>query len=179
MSLTDTPQSPPPHPAVQISRPATSGDTVTIACKIPHGIILRIFQWDEFDEPTRDGSWKRIKQARDIPDLQFVARGTWLASAGQAFNPSNPAVAELLPGGYALTPGCPKDIWDRWFEQNKQSLIVRNKLIFAHSDHPTVHQEATGMRETKTGLEPLDKNKPAERMPGGVDRRLRVGVFER
>jgi hypothetical protein len=177
--LTDTPQPPPPRPAVLVSRPATTGETVTIACKMPHGIILRIFDWEEYDEPMRDGSWKKVKRGREIPELQFVARGAWLGSAGQAYNPNNPAVAELLPGGYALTPGCPKEVWDRWHEQNVQSNLVRNKIIFAHHSHSTVQQEASGLRATKTGLEPLDPQKPADRMPGGVDRRLRVGVLDR
>jgi hypothetical protein len=150
-----------------------------VACKLPHGVILRIFDFEEFDEPMRDGTTRRSTRARPIPDLQFTVRGTWLGSAGQAYNERNGAVAELLPGGYALTMGCPKDIWDRWHEQNKASLLVQNKIIFAHATHSTVSGEAAKLRAVQSGLEPLDRSKPAARMPGGVDRRLRIGELEK
>jgi hypothetical protein len=173
------PQQPAPTPATRISRPVTTGDTVTVACKLPHGVILRVFDWEEFDEPMRDGTIRRGRRGKLIPDLQFTVRGTWLGSAGQAYNERNGAVAELLPGGYALTTGCPKEIWDRWHDQNEMSLLVQNKIIFAHATHSTVSIESAKLRAVTSGLEPLDRGKPAERMPGGVDRRVKIGELEK
>jgi hypothetical protein len=169
----------PPDPVVKVSRPATSGDTVTVACKLPHGVILRIFRWEEFEEQMRDGTYKTSKIGRPQEGREFVVRGTWAASAGQAYNVNNSAVAELLPGGYALTHGCPKDLWDEWFVQNMRSLLVRNKIVFAHSAQSAATEQARELRSVKSGMEPLDPQRPAERMPGGVDRRLRMGILDR
>lgn len=171
----DIPQAPSPRPAIPTSKPETTGDTVTVACKLPHGIVLRVFGFDEIDEPMRDGSWKKIKRPRPLEGLTFTVRGTWAGSAGQAFHRNNSSVAELLPGGYALTQGCPKHIWEQWYAQNQRSMIVRNKIVFAHASHSTIQHEARTFREVRTGMEPLDPSKPGERMPGGVDRRLRIG----
>jgi hypothetical protein len=33
-------------------------------------------------------------------------------------------------------------------------------------------------RKVKSGLEPINQDNPAERMPGGVDRRLRMSVLQ-
>lgn len=166
-----------PRPAQPLSRPATTGDTVTVACKMPHGLLLRIFDWEDFDEPMRDGTMRQGRRARDTGE-HFTVRGTWTASAGQAYMPQNTAVAELLPGGYALTSGVPKDFWDRWYEQNKHSSLVRERVIFAYASHTTVTEEAAKLRAVQSGLEPLDRANPGARMPGGVDRRLRIGVLD-
>jgi len=173
----DFPPAPAPTPAVGFSRAATTGDTVVIACKLPHGVKLRTFAWQMEMEPTRDGTLKEVKRARPTGE-EFICRGTWVGSAGQAYNPSNPSVAELLPGGYALTHGCPKDLWDLWLEQNKDTLLVRNKIIFAYPSLPTVTKEAQDNRPVKSGLEPIDPARPADRIPGGMHRQLRMGMLE-
>jgi hypothetical protein len=173
------PSGPAPAPAVQFTRGAKTGDTVTVACKLPHGVILRIFDWEDYDEPMRDGSMARRRRSRPIEDQQFVVRGTWAGSAGQAYNAQNIAVAELLPGGYALTHGCPKELWDKWYDQNRKSLLVTNKIVFAHADHTTVNKEARDLRSVTSGLEPLDAKNPSARMPGGTGHRaVRIGVLE-
>jgi len=166
-------------PAVNRSdAPQTTGETVTIACKLPHGLVLRVFAWEEFDEPMRDGSFKRSKRARPIETMEYTVRGTWTASAGQAYARNNNAVTDLLPGGYALTYGVPKDTWDLWYEQNRHSALVRNNIIFAQLTHVKATEQSKELRSVKSGLEPLDPDKPGERMPGGVDRRLRLGILE-
>jgi hypothetical protein len=159
-------------------RPVTTGETVTVACKLPHGIVLRVFDWEEFDEPMRDGSLKRSRRAIPIEAMEFTVRGTWTASAGQAYAKNNAAVQDLLPGGYALTHGVPKQTWDLWYQQNRNEALVKNKIVFAYSSHQTVTEEAQKLRAVKSGMEPLDPQKPAERLPGGVDRRLRLGILE-
>jgi hypothetical protein len=168
----ELPPPPVPHPAVTADDPVRTGETVTVACKLPAGLILRCFEWEKFKESTRDGL-QDSKRAREKPEMRFVVRGTWVGSAGQAFARNNPAVAELLPGGFALTPGCPKEIWDLWFEQNKESALVKNRVIFAHPEHASVVKSAQDHRAVTSGLEPVHPDNPGERL-GGVDRRLRA-----
>jgi hypothetical protein len=178
LSGVDVPDQRPPHPPTRLTRAATTGDTVTVACKLPHGVILRVFEWEEFDEPMRDGTIRRGRRGRPIDDQQFTIRGTWVGSAGQAYHAHNSAVAELLPGGFALTQGVPKELWDLWHEQNRHSALVKNKIIFAHATHTTMQTEAAGFRDVKSGLEPLDPARPGERMPGGMDRRLKMDILQ-
>jgi len=171
------PPPPNPRPAIKFSRPVATGATVTIACKLPAGIILRVFDWQTYSEPRRDGTVGEAKRAIPIANQQFTVKGPWIATAGQAYNRNNGAVGELLPGGYAITEGCPKEIWDRWYEQNQRSKLVQNGVIFAYADRQSVVEEVMTRSETLSGLEPLDRANPGARM-GGVDRRLRLSVLE-
>ena len=173
----DVPPPPDPRPAVRYSRPVSTGDTVYVACKLPHGLVLRVFDWKTYNEPMRDGSYKEAKQAIPIANRQFIVRGPWVATAGQAYNRNNGAVGELLPGGYAITEGCPKEIWEGWHDQNKRSRLVENRIILAHKDRATLIVEVLKMAAIMSGLEPLDRDNPAGRF-GPVDRRLRLGILE-
>jgi hypothetical protein len=177
MANNDVPAPPNPNPAVRYSRPTTTGDTVTIACKLPAGVILRVFEWHDYMEPLRDGTLKESRRAIPVPDAQFVVRGTWISTAGQAYNRNNGAVADLLPGGYAITEGCPKAIWDTWLEQNKQSDLVKNGIIFAFPDRNSVVEEVKKRPDVVSGLEPIDRSNPAAKM-GSIPSRLRFGILE-
>jgi hypothetical protein len=173
------PPPPVPTPATPVSRPTRTGDTVCVACKLPSGIILRIFVWETYAEPRRDGTVNReARRAIPVPGVEpFVIKGVWAASAGQGYNANNGAVADLLPGGYAITDGVPKDIWDKWLDQNKASRLVVNHIIFAHKDRPSLIQEVRKHSAILCGMEPLDRANPGARM-GGIDRRLRIGVLD-
>ena len=173
----ELPPPPEPQPAIRYSRPVTTGDTVTVACKLPHGLLLRIFVEHYYDDPQQDGSLKRVKSYRPVTDQQFVLKGTWAAIAGQAYNRTNSAVAELLPGGYALTYGVRKDLWDQWYEQNKTSKLVKQRVVFASPSLQAATAEARENRSVKSGMEPVDPDNPAQRMPGGMDRRLRMSIL--
>ena len=176
----ELPPPPPPRPAVRHSRPRSTGSTVTVACKLPGGLLLRCFQEYKEQEPQRDGTNKEVRIWRPIPTMQFAVRGTWVGSAGQAFAKGNSAVAELLPGGYCLTHGVPKDVWDLWYSQNKDTQLVRNRVIFAVSSYTSAVEEAKKQRNVRSGLEPVDPAEPFRKMPGGANRAergLRVEVL--
>jgi hypothetical protein len=153
---------------------------VTVACKVPNGLLLRVFAQHIYDDPQQDGTTKKVKSWRPIPGVQFAVKGPWAASAGQAFMRGNSAVAELLPGGYALTHGVPKDIWDRWLAQNKDTPLVQKRIVFASPSMAQATEDAKDpdARKVKSGLEPVDQDNPAARMPGGVDRRLRMSILQ-
>lgn len=180
MANIDIPPPPEPRPAIRHSRPRRSGETVVVACKAPMGLLLRMFEPHEYQEPSQTGmrDVKTFKVVND-PGKQWVIRGTYVASAGQAYHRGNSAVAELLPGGYALTYGVPKEIWDNWYEYNKRTKLVTEQVVFAMPSLPKATERAKELRKVRSGLEPVDPDKPAERMPGGVDRRLKMSVFDR
>ena len=82
-----------------------------------------------------------------------------------------------LPGGYALTYGVRKDLWDQWYEQNKTSKLVKQRVVFASPSLQAATAEARENRSVKSGMEPVDPDNPAQRMPGGMDHRLRMSIL--
>ena len=171
------PPPPNPRPAVHYSRPTKTGDTVFVACNLPHGLILRVFEWEKYTEPKRDGTVGDAKRSVPIAGMEFIVRGPWSASAGQAYVANNGAIGDLLPGGYAISEGCPKEVWTGWLEQNKRSHLVLNRIVRANKSRLDLIAEIVKDAGVLSGLEPLDRANPGARM-GGIDRRLRFGIME-
>ena len=126
---------------------ATGTETVTVACKYPAGLLLRVFRTEEVQEPVMGGGWKTVQRA--VPN-------------GEPVRVNGPArrLEEVLPwqvlGGYALTPGIPADFWAEWLRHNAESDIVKNGLIFAAPERDMAEGGARERASVKSGLEPLD-----------------------
>lgn len=130
--------------------------TVTVATKLPHGLILRVFTMVDQDEPVMGGGFRTVKTAKQLPK-QVVLNG--------AAHPQDQAPTCLMVGGWALTPNVDKDLWDLWLEQNKDSDVVRNGLIFAHEKAGNAEAESKDKAKLKSGLERLDPdNLPMKRI---------------
>ena len=129
-----------------------AGPTVTVACKLPHGLILRVFDTRERPVPVLGGGTRMEVEA--IPQSKTYKLNGVATFAKEA--PKAP-----MSSGFALTHGIPKDFWDRWLEQNKELDAVENGLIFAHEKESMTAGEAKEKVTLKSGLEPLDpKNLP-------------------
>lgn len=126
---------------------ATSTPTVTVACKLPHGLVLRVFDMVETKEPLMGGGYHTVKQARERPD-RIIVNG--------CAHPQNKAPLCQVVAGYALTTGVPKEFWDRWLAQNANADMVKNNLIFAHENLRNAEAEATEKKDVRSGLERLD-----------------------
>ncbi|AWJ93314.1 hypothetical protein Sp245p_26190 (plasmid) [Azospirillum baldaniorum] len=137
--------------ASEATAPATSGETVTVACKLPHGLELRTFTMEEVSEPVMGGGFRSVKMARQ-DETTFVIKGN-------AF-PQNMAPEHPIIGGFGLTPGVPKGFWDKWLEQNASSALVRSGLIFAHAKPGHAEGEARERTELRSGLERIDPKNP-------------------
>jgi hypothetical protein len=133
--------------------------TVTVACKLPMGLQLQAQRWDTENEPVLGGGYREVKKARWVDGAVFEVRGT-AHEIGQA--PKAPLV-----GGYALTPGCPADLWENWLEFNKHSDLVKNRIIFAHAKRASVEGQAKENRAVATGLEPLNPEMKTVKGPRG------------
>jgi hypothetical protein len=130
--------------------PATnSTETVTIACKLPHGLVLRVFDMVEFDEPVLGGGFRKSKISQERPE-RFVINGF--------SHPQNRAAAHPIIEGFALTPGVPKELWEKWLDQNRRSDMVKNGLIFAQPRSESAEAMAKERKATRSGLERLDPN---------------------
>jgi hypothetical protein len=135
---------------------APVASTVTVACKLPHGLKLRIFRMEKTHEPIMGGGTREVPIARPIPGKEFTINGT---SHRQNVMPDC-----LVRDSFAFTENVPKDLWDEWLEQNKMSDMVKNGLIFASSQSQSVTEQAKDHREIRSGFERLDPNKK----PNGI-----------
>jgi len=126
-----------------------SGETVTVACKLPHGLVLRVFRGIEIDVPVMGGGTRKEKTVEPLEQV-YTAYG-WS-------HPQNAAPHCTILAGYALTGGIPKEHWDLWLSQNKNSAMVKNGLIFAHASTASAKDQAKDGRTIRSGLERLDPN---------------------
>jgi hypothetical protein len=141
---------------------ATSTETVTVACKLPQGLILRVFTMEEVDVQMLNGPPKKVRQANQESARRFVVNGF---AHAQNRAPNYEVVGPVITfadgtgeGGYALTEGCPKDLWEAWLDQNKTSMMVRNGLIFALPKRDDARAKGLEQQAIKSGLERLDPN---------------------
>ena len=130
--------------------------TVTVACKLPHGLFLRLFKMVEYSEPVMGGGSKIVPRAEQI--------GGAVTIHGYAAPFGKPPVAQVV-GGYALTPNVDADFFAEWLKQNADHDVVKNNLIFANEKPESVHGKAKGRESIRNGLEPIDPNK----LPKGIE----------
>lgn len=127
------------------TQPARTGGTVTVACKVPNGMVLQLYDFEDVSEPIMGGGWRTVKKAKKVGNPVKV-RGPALAVGAPVY--------KRIAGGYGLTEGVPAEFFAKWLEQNRDADYVLNKMIFAHSS------DTVGMakehRATRSGYEPLD-----------------------
>lgn len=126
--------------------------TVTVACKMPHGLVCRLFRMVDNPEPLPGGGTKNVKRAMVQPELTFKLNG-YLVPAKRD-EPPPPA----MPSAFALTHGVDKDLFDEWLKQNKDLDLVRAGLVFAYEDENETKAQVKDSKSLKCGLEPLDRS---------------------
>jgi hypothetical protein len=137
-----------PDPSPSTPR-AAAVEFVTVACKLPNGIHLDVFDQFEYEENTIMGTRKSKRAVRS-------GRVT-IAGIKRRTDDSR------LVMGFALTPNVPRDHWEAWLAANKDTPLVVNGLIFAHRQHSSVQDMAKEREANRSGLEPLDpRNLPKE-----------------
>lgn len=132
-------------------------DTVTVACKLPHGLVLRLYTMIEVSEPTAGGSFRKAKRAQVIGE-QVVVKG-YITRFDRRKDPAPAAQGS----SYALTHGVNADFFNKWLEQNADLDAVKNNLIWAHSVD-MVEGFVKEHEKQKSGLEPIDP----ENLPRGI-----------
>ena len=123
------------------------GATVTVACKLPNGLVIQNEQSREENEPVLGGGTRKV--TRFYPKGDPVKLNGYAAPFGQA-----PKC--LVVGGYALTPGVDAEFWEEWWAFHQQDDLVRNKILFAYERQDRTEAVAREHRSTKSGLEPMN-----------------------
>lgn len=70
------------------------------------------------------------------------------------------ANSSRVVGGYGLT-SVPSDLWDAWSKAYAESPFIKKNLVFAQSTASKAEGQANEQAAVKSGLEPLDPDKPA------------------
>lgn len=96
--------------------------TVTVACKLPHGLIIKT-----------------------------GGKSATLAGANSS----------RIIGGYGLTQ-VDKDLFDAWSKEYASYPPLKNELIFVQDSASKAEGRAKEQAEVKSGLERLDRDKPAK-----------------
>lgn len=139
-----------------VAEPKRSGDKITVACKLPSGLLLRLCRMEDSSEQSPMGI-KTIKVARWYGDqvrINGVAART---------NPAPNDSAFAQTGGYALTPGVDREFFEEWLRQNADAEVVRNEIIFAHGSDADVRRHTRDNEKVRSGMEPIDPEKPPMR----------------
>ena len=150
---TPPPQGKPTEP----SKPATGTATVTVACKVPNGMILQLSEMVESFENLFGGGQRRIEVSVPVGP-RVVVRGSAIDKAKLISG----EIDYMRAGGYALTPGVPKDFWDAWVEQHKYADYVVNKQIMAYGSEQGALSMARDHAAVRSGFEPIDPANPGK-----------------
>lgn len=138
-----------------------SRNSVTVACKLPHGLILRLFKQIDIRVPVLGGGFQNEKRAQQIGESVTI-KGN---ASPQGLSPEHKVV-----GGYGLTSGVDAEFFREWLKQNEDSDAVRNGLIFANEKAEHVTGQAKEQRALRSGLERIDVSK------GTKDPRMLKGI---
>jgi hypothetical protein len=131
--------------------------TVTVACKLPHGLELRLFNMIDQTEAAPSGTFRKVKRAEPIPG-SVIIKG-YLDRYDWRKTPAPPAIG----GSFALTRGVDADFFAKWLAQNKDLAAVENGLIYAHEEEASVGDFVKEHAGITNGLEPMDpSNLPRE-----------------
>lgn len=122
--------------------------TVTVACKLPHGLILQMHEMVEGSEPVMGGGTRSFKIARRVGEPVRV-RGNAV--------PVGKAPLHAIESGFALTPNVDAAFFSAWLKQNADHDAVKNRLIYAVGSKDV--GKPRELRELKSGLEPLDMSR--------------------
>lgn len=132
----------------KVSKPSRTGDTVTVGCKLPNGLVLQLQTRQMVRYPVMGGGFHEEEQMRPDPNLP----------SHTLFGNRVPFGAQpkcLVVGGFAMTPGIPADFMDRWMDQNKNLDVVKSGLIIVHSTTDRARGEATEKKNLRSGLEAI------------------------
>lgn len=125
----------------------TARRVVTVACKLPHGLVIRDFSEHVAHENVLGGGQRKVKV--------FRATGRPIRLKGPVVPDEFVRLVEVV-GGYAITEGVDAEIYGRWQRANAESLFIVNELVYGHEDGAHLRAWAREHASVKSGMEALD-----------------------
>lgn len=128
--------------------------TVTVACKLPHGLVLQLQEPRQVAEPTQTAPDRKVTRYERV--------GKSVVINGCALHNDRPSSKQVM-GGFALTHGVDAAFFNQWMKENEQHPAVEGGFIFAASRIEAVEAQIAKGASRLTGMEPADpKGLPAE-----------------
>lgn len=125
-------------------------ETLVVACKLPHGLILRLYETKEVHEAQRDGTTKLIKRSEPLPgEVQ-------LDGYLKKYKIDLPPAAQ--GSKYEITTGVSKEFFEEWLRQNKDHQALTSNLILWARNTGELKAKMRAFEGTRSGLEPIDRN---------------------
>ena len=149
-----------PQRPVTAQRPAEpvagAGNTLFVACKHPNGLELTCYDQVEAHLAT-PGGVEKTKVWKRNGARSFLVEGPAMTVNPHAAGPHLMRFKEQF-GGYSITPGCPKDVWEHWSKFNQNMLEA--KIVQAFSSQSDAIAWCRTQRDVRSGLEPIDPLDP-------------------
>jgi hypothetical protein len=134
-------------PAIRSAREIPETGTVTVACKMPNGLLLRIFSESVEHENVLGGGTRQVKVHRPVGDQVRIQ--------GYAV-PINKRPRYLITNGnFALTEGVDAKFFKTWWEQNADCAMIKAGLIFCMKSKVEAEAKADSREDIRNGLEPM------------------------
>ena len=122
---------------------------VYVGCKLPHGLILQLFDREPPPAHLSNGlpnpesiNWRPTGPRIELKGANSIRDDYSLRNVMRVQYP------------FAVTP-VPKDFWDKWYERNKDLAFIRNGQVFALDREREVIAEGKVRESETTGLEAL------------------------
>jgi hypothetical protein len=128
--------------------------TVTIACKLPNGIIIDEQKMVETQEMVMGGGTRAVHVAQKT-GRRAVINGVAAPYGHDRRDATGAAVP--IHSAFALTYGVDADVWANWLSFNQNSAMVLNGMIFANAKAGEVQAEARARETIRSGMEPMDQ----------------------
>lgn len=127
--------------------------SVLVGCRFPAGLVLRLYEMVDQQEVMPGGRTHTVKLSQPT--------GREVRLNGYA-DPEK-IIAVDPKGKYGVTE-VPADFWEQWLKDNQNGDLVKNQVVFAKSNKEDLKALGKEIASEKNGFEPIDPNKPQERL---------------
>ena len=132
---------------------------VTVASKLPHGLVLELEDETKDREPVMGGGHREVKRWRKNGQTVTI-NGT----ARPFGAPYSPTVQE----GVGLTFGVDADFFAKWLKQKEDFPPVAAGMIYAATTVEDAVDHAREISGMKSGFEPIDPYSVPDEFKGDV-----------
>jgi hypothetical protein len=122
---------------------------VTVACKHPAGLVLKVYKKFEDQEVVIGGGSRAVVRHEAMGEAVHL-KGYYPPQDGKKL----PLAA--TSGEYALTYDVDEDFMLLWLEQNADNPLVKNRIVLVNSNTNSVKAAVRENDATKSGFEPLN-----------------------
>jgi hypothetical protein len=128
-------------------RAQSSGDKVTVGCKVPQGFVMQLYEQIAVSTPVLGGGLRDEMVPRALPGETIRLNG--------CRSPWGEHPNHEIKHAAGLTFGVPKVFWDEWCRQYAESPLLLNGVIFAQPDRKSLVDQAKEEKDRWTGMTPM------------------------